>query len=187
MRTEAATENGGRKPVPAVRSSVSRVSVIRRLRGRGREDEDVEVDLSPLIDCVFLLLIFFLVTTMMKKLEKRIPVTLPDYTAVLAPAAEAATVIYSLEEDGDLHRASATSRTMQGLNYRPVGDFAADLKTVAENLGTGVQIRIDTERDVSVQRVIDVLDTLAIQGFEKVGVRLRHREKEFFELEDYRP
>ena len=33
------------------------------------EDDKVEVQMSPLIDCVFLLLIFFLVTTMMKKWE----------------------------------------------------------------------------------------------------------------------
>ena len=34
------------------------------------DDDKVEVQMSPLIDCVFLLLIFFLVTTMMKKWEK---------------------------------------------------------------------------------------------------------------------
>ena len=33
------------------------------------DDDKVEVQMSPLIDCVFLLLIFFLVTTMMKKWE----------------------------------------------------------------------------------------------------------------------
>ena len=31
------------------------------------DDDRAEVQMSPLIDCVFLLLIFFLVTTMMKK------------------------------------------------------------------------------------------------------------------------
>ena len=36
------------------------------------EEDKVEVQMSPLIDCVFLLLIFFLVTTMMKKWEMQI-------------------------------------------------------------------------------------------------------------------
>ena len=40
------------------------------------DDDKVEVQMSPLIDCVFLLLIFFLVTTMMKKWEMQIPLTL---------------------------------------------------------------------------------------------------------------
>ena len=41
------------------------------------EEDKVEVQMSPLIDCVFLLLIFFLVTTMMKKWEMQIPLSLP--------------------------------------------------------------------------------------------------------------
>ena len=41
------------------------------MRIRKKDDDDVTLEMSPLIDCVFLLLIFFLVTTMMKKLEKQ--------------------------------------------------------------------------------------------------------------------
>ena len=43
-----------------------------------QEDESaVEVQLTPLIDCVFLLLIFFLVSSQLKKVEKRLEVDLP--------------------------------------------------------------------------------------------------------------
>ena len=48
------------------------------------DDDKVEVQMSPLIDCVFLLLIFFLVTTMMKKWEMQIPLTLPTMTSSLS-------------------------------------------------------------------------------------------------------
>ena len=41
------------------------------------EDAPVEVQLTPLIDCVFLLLIFFLVSSQLKKVEKRLEVDLP--------------------------------------------------------------------------------------------------------------
>ncbi|MAW39433.1 MAG: biopolymer transporter ExbD, partial [Kiritimatiellaceae bacterium] len=34
-----------------------------RFRNRGEDDTDAGVDISPLIDCVFILLIFFIVTT----------------------------------------------------------------------------------------------------------------------------
>ncbi|MCS2307995.1 biopolymer transporter ExbD [Bacteroides thetaiotaomicron] len=47
------------------------------------EEDKVEVQMSPLIDCVFLLLIFFLVTTMMKKWEMQIPLSLPSMTSQL--------------------------------------------------------------------------------------------------------
>ena len=57
-----------------------------RRSGRKRQDDQAGVDLSPLIDCVFLLLIFFLVTTMFKKFEHQIPIRMPDITSSLAEA-----------------------------------------------------------------------------------------------------
>lgn len=172
-----------RSPVtPVTRGNVSRVATIRRMRSRRRKDTEVEVDLSPLIDCVFLLLIFFLVTTMLKKLEKQIPVVLPDYTVALAPVAENEVVIYAINKDSEFFRASEGKRSIQGLSYRKIESLDADLAQVAEERGTSVEIRIDAEREVPVQTVIDTLDTLALAGFENVGVRLRHREEEFFEL-----
>jgi biopolymer transport protein ExbD len=174
-----------RRP-PPIGNSVSRAATIRRLRTIRRREDHIEVDLSPLIDCVFLLLIFFLVTTMLKKLEKQIPVVLPDYTSSLAAVAESPSIIYSLDEDGNLSRAQEKKRTLDGLRYQPVESFAGDLKSIAVERGNKISVRIDTDRDVPVQKVIDVLDVLAIQGFENVGVRLRHRKDQFFELEDVR-
>ena len=40
-------------------------------------DSDDEVQMAPLIDCVFLLLIFFLVATKLKKVEPEVPIELP--------------------------------------------------------------------------------------------------------------
>jgi len=167
-------------PVPD--GGTSRLATIRRKRNRRRTDNDVEVDLSPLIDCVFLLLIFFLVTTMLKKLEKQIPVVLPDYTVALAPVAENQVVIYAITNDEQILRAKDGARSLEGLSFQNVESLEVDLVTIAEELGTDVEIRIDAEREVPVQTVIDTLDMMALEGFEKVGVRLRHREEEFFEL-----
>ncbi|WPJ95858.1 biopolymer transporter ExbD [Coraliomargarita algicola] len=173
------------KPVLTTSSS-SRAATIRRLRSRRRKDENIEVDLSPLIDCVFLLLIFFLVTTMLKKLEKQIPVVLPDYTSALASIAESEAIIYALEADGSFLRGDGLRRNRDGIAYSPIASFVADLKTVADTHGTEIAIRLDTDREVPVQLVIDALDTLALQGFEQVGVRLRHLTSEDFALEGYR-
>jgi Biopolymer transport protein len=162
------------------------VATLRRLRSRRRKDDNIEVDLSPLIDCVFLLLIFFLVTTMLKKLEKQIPVVLPDYTSALASVAESEAIIYALDEEGNFLRGGSRSNNLSGLNYQPVESFVDDLKQVAETYGTQVAIRLDTDREVPVQKVIDALDMLALQGFEQVGVRLLHRGSEDFALKGYR-
>ena len=51
------------------------------------EEDKVEVQMSPLIDCVFLLLIFFLVTTMMKKWECKYLYHLLQLPSALLPTA----------------------------------------------------------------------------------------------------
>jgi biopolymer transport protein ExbD len=43
------------------------MSLIRRSSGSFFQDEEVKPDLSPMIDCVFILLIFFIVTTVFQK------------------------------------------------------------------------------------------------------------------------
>ena len=63
------------------------------------EEDKVEVQMSPLIDCVFLLLIFFLVTTMMKKWEMQIPLSLPTMTSSLSTTKQGEkTVIIAVDE-----------------------------------------------------------------------------------------
>ncbi|MEX2382308.1 MAG: biopolymer transporter ExbD [Opitutales bacterium] len=161
----------------------NRIAVLRRMRGRRiHNDEEVEIDLSPLIDCVFLLLIFFLVTTMFKKLERQIPMETPDFTSSIASVPHTETVIYGLDRHGDLFRAREGRRNIQGLVFDPVDSLAGDLQLLARSQGTAAEIRLDVEREVSVQRVVDTLDTLALQGFENVGLRILYLEKDYFEL-----
>jgi len=47
------------------------------------EDEETEINLSPMIDCIFILLIFFIVTTVFVE-EQGIQVNKPDAAAVSA-------------------------------------------------------------------------------------------------------
>ncbi|MFT5113816.1 MAG: biopolymer transport protein ExbD [Parasphingorhabdus sp.] len=50
-------------------------------------DEDLQINLTPLIDVVFLLLIFFMVSTTFDK-ESELQIRLPEATAVEKPAQE---------------------------------------------------------------------------------------------------
>ena len=42
------------------------------------DDGTNEINMTPIIDCVFLLLIFFLVATVLKKVDKELDVELPQ-------------------------------------------------------------------------------------------------------------
>ena len=67
-----------------------------------QDDDAVDVQMSPLIDCVFLLLIFFLVATSLKKIETTVPVDLPDpAVALMAEATPAAAEILRLAVDAE--------------------------------------------------------------------------------------
>ena len=62
------------------------------------EDSDPEPDLSPMIDCVFILLIFFIVTATFVE-EDGFQVNRPD-TSAPATASEKETVLFLLTEQG---------------------------------------------------------------------------------------
>ena len=42
------------------------------------EDEKPQVQLTSMMDCIFLMLIFFLVSSQLKKIEKEVPLELPE-------------------------------------------------------------------------------------------------------------
>ena len=77
---------------------------------RQEDDASVEVQLTPLIDCVFLLLIFFLVSSQLKKVEKRLDVKLPD-----------AQVVKTYKATPDIISVGVTARGSLYVNARPVG------------------------------------------------------------------
>ncbi|WOO39365.1 biopolymer transporter ExbD [Rubellicoccus peritrichatus] len=168
---------------PVIESNGAGIKALRRRRRRKRDyGDDVAVDFSPLIDCVFLLLIFFLVATILKRLEKQIPVMLPDSTSSLAQEAELSEVVIALGEDGVILQGIARPNKLETISYAPIDDIAVFLKELAQQRGTNTPIRIDADRDVPFQEVIDTLDICSIQGFEDVGVRLKHHDKMFFEI-----
>ena len=116
------------------------------------DDDKVEVQMSPLIDCVFLLLIFFLVTTMMKKWEMQIPLTLPTMTSSLSTTRHDA---YSGES-----------------TYLPVKDLSAFLSELRNSRGVETNIDVTAYRTVPVSTVIEIFDQCQIQGFTHTRVRL---------------
>ena len=160
------------------------------MRIRKHDDDDVTLEMSPLIDCVFLLLIFFLVTTMMKKLEKQIPIEVPDPAVTISEHMDAQRVILAISKDGKYYEPDA--RYLDGRPNYPVPreslhpddtllpvDPIPDVKKRVEELGrlkkTGgkeINVRLYADPDVEFQTVIDMLDLLQINHLDKVDVRM---------------
>lgn len=136
--------------------------------------DDAGIPLSPLIDCVFLLLVFFLVTTMLKKWESQIPITMPDITTSLADEANDDTMRIALDRAGNVY--FETRRDPDGfVLYNSTPDLSEYLKTLASHRDPSRPLRLMVERDARFESVIEALDICKLQGFSKVDLKLNYR------------
>ncbi|MEX2607960.1 MAG: biopolymer transporter ExbD [Kiritimatiellia bacterium] len=147
-----------------------------RLR-KTKKKRTAAVILSPLIDCVFLLLIFFLVTSMIKRYERMIPVKLADASAL--PAANAVDEVFRLavSREGNIH--AQTGRGSWGaFRFAGIGepaDFFADL---LKQYGPDYAIEVRVQRGTPFQTVIYYQDYLEDALFRNVSFRVMDRADE---------
>lgn len=137
------------------------------------DDDKVEVPMSPLIDCVFLLLIFFLVTTMMKKWEKQIPLALPPSTSSLSTVQSGSRpVVLAVDENRKIYQVVNVDAYSGEGRYIPIADLSGFLAKLKQKYGADIAIDVSAYRTVPVKEVIDVFDACQIAGFDQTRVRL---------------
>jgi len=139
---------------------------------RHEKSTPVEVMLSPLIDCVFLLLVFFLVTSMFKRFERQIPVRLTDATTAIAPERIDTTIHLGVDEQGGLYQPDGTSHH-GAMAFAAVPDADAFFNRLANQSTPDRPVELVVVRETPFQEVIRVLDRLELLGFEKVSSRIR--------------
>jgi biopolymer transport protein ExbD len=125
------------------------------------DDEADEIPITPLIDAVFLLLIFFLVSTMIKKLNRDIDIELPESVSAERLAPESHNRVIGINADGEIFYEGQPS-TLQSL-HRSIRALGLD--------DPGVQIRLDVDRATPTHRVIEVLDLCRFNNLLQVGIR----------------
>jgi len=133
-----------------------------RVRLEG-DREDAEVQMAPLIDCVFLLLIFFLVAASLKKAHKELDIQLPHSAAAIETKSPHDTLIIEVTRDGTVYL-EAEPVTTQLLHKR--------LRTAAAE-SPDRRVRIDADRRTAFQFIVQILDLCQFEGLNNVGVRSR--------------
>ena len=129
------------------------------------DDDDISVDMGPLIDCVFLLLIFFLVSTTMKKPEQEIPVELPEPSLASTAMSSANIQNLSVDAEGRLFWGE-TPIGQQELQERLRNFAAADPEA---------RLRIRVDRNASSRHLVQVLDLCAYEGLKNYGLHTQDR------------
>ena len=127
---------------------------------RYEEEEKPEVQLTSMMDCIFLMLIFFLVSSQLKKVEKELPIELPR-----------ANTTRDVKSTPDLITVSVNAKGELFVNSKPVGD--AGLKNALANAAKeNPDRRIGINGDVFApfRSIVQVLDTCQGEGLTVVGI-----------------
>ncbi len=125
------------------------------------EDEAVEVQMAPLIDCVFLLLIFFLVASTLKEIPRELQLELPSASAAATVDARDEPWVIAIDREGVIH-----------IDDNPVE--ATDLSGRVQSQQADhpdLRVRIDADRRTPYEHVIQVLNELQSQGIVNVGLQ----------------
>lgn len=131
------------------------------------DDQDATLSMSPLIDCVFLLLIFFLVTTMLKKDLREVEhLTLPISRSSLEVPPDESMLAIAIDAEGEVF--------LEG-EPTTIGQLIEELKII-EQSDPERRIRLDTDENTPFYRLVEVLDALSFRNLRNVGVRTYHEK-----------
>lgn len=129
--------------------------------------EEVSVNLTPLIDVVFLLLIFFMVTTTFSR-NTNLLINLPEASGETAQQ-EAVEIEIMIAENGTY---SVNGRQLVNAQLETL------MRTVAEVSGgdTSIPLIITADANTTHQSVVTAMDAVAQLGFTRLNIATREPE-----------
>ncbi|WP_193211076.1 ExbD/TolR family protein [Luteolibacter marinus] len=131
------------------------------MRLRSRRQPEPDVSMGPLIDCVFLLLIFFLVATMYKKKDRDIDIVPPESSSAVKLPPDDDQLVIGINEAGEVFwQGDPVSRT----------HLHAELAEIA-GAHPDQRIRLDAHYETPFEIVVEVLDSCKFRGLANVGIR----------------
>ncbi|PMQ03277.1 hypothetical protein DyAD56_20120 [Dyella sp. AD56] len=134
------------------------------------EDQEPEIGLVALIDCIFFLLMFFMVATTFKQNEdnkknRAIPVDLPKAAATFrSEDASSPGLVITVDRDGHIFLDGSAVTT--GALHDRLRDVAAH--------DAHASVRIDGDRRANFEDVVQVMDLCAFEGLTNLAVHVRN-------------
>lgn len=127
------------------------------MRLRNHSDSEATIDISPLIDMVFILLIFFMVTTTFVK-DQKLELNRPS--AASASVASPKSTRVFIDKFGDIY-----------VDNQPVRIYSLQSKLRdLLSISTDKSILVVTDENVAAKLVLEVIDQAKLSGATDVGV-----------------
>ncbi len=130
------------------------------------EEPAGEVDMAPLIDVVFLLLIFFLVATQLSEFEDHLEFEIPRSEAVLQVSKRFEMIPIRLDDNERVQIEGA--RGAFNLRDQKLKDFT---KNLAEDVGLETELFINIHPESEFGSVTYLVDIFKLMGFENIELR----------------
>ena len=140
------------------------------MRVRKSEDEPFEIMLIPMIDCMLVIIIFFLVATTLKNKQLELPLELPDASAALTVVQPPEVFVIGVDKAGKVFLGNDTF-------MEPVDNerLHRELRQIAQ-ASPNRRLRIDADRNVRFEEVVRIMDLCAFEGLRNVGLRTRSEQ-----------
>ncbi|WP_404399745.1 biopolymer transporter ExbD [Idiomarina seosinensis] len=126
-------------------------------RNRIREEEDASIDMTPMLDIVFIMLIFFIVTTSFVK-EAGIQVNKPE--ANQANKEPSANIFIAIRDTGEV---------WMDKRQVDVERVAANLERMLAEQPTDLVV-IQADKEAEHGRVVEVMDQVKEAGIDKISI-----------------
>jgi len=130
---------------------------------RRTDDESFEINLVPMIDCMLILLIFFMVATTLKHMDKELPIELPASTAAVSTNAEDNLLILGVDARGNKYLGStAISKEEMIRTLDKAGQQSVKPR-----------VRIDADRNTRYEDIIELVELCQFNSLRDIGLRTR--------------
>ena len=144
----------------------------RHQRAEALDEDEPELNISSLIDICFLLLIYFLVTTTIKKKERDLDMALPS-AAPSDTQPDIQPMFIKIDINGSIYLNTGPAQEIldTDTSSRKVPQLSQRLEMYASAARTADSqplVQLYVEGDAKQHRVVDVLNALAHQAVEKV-------------------
>jgi len=134
-------------------------------------DDPDDIDMTPMIDVIFLLILFFMIASSFSEGTHAYTVTVPAATKAEVLPLEQARVI-TLAADGAVRPQGGDAAS----TYRDLGDLTrslVDYRQAQERLGAEAVVAIEADRSVPYERVMQVWNAVKLADIPSVSFLVR--------------